>query len=120
MSFSARLRVLIEERDITQKNLAAELHIPPSTLGGYVQGTSEPDFETLKLFVRYFKVSADYLLDIPESRTNSSKESELLRVFRNLPSEQQELFIEQGKAIIRYNTREAKTSSAFQSENKAV
>ena len=44
MSFGNNLRVLIEERDMTQKDLAKQLNIAPSTLGSYVQNTREPDF----------------------------------------------------------------------------
>ena len=33
MSFGDNLRALIEERDITQKELAKKLNIAPSTLG---------------------------------------------------------------------------------------
>ena len=112
MTFSEKLRMLIDERELTQKKLAAELHIPASTLGGYVQGTSEPDFDTLKLLAHYFNVSADYLLGIQGGPVNSVLESELLRVFRTLSGEQQEIFLEQGKAFVRYNMKEAKSSSA--------
>ena len=111
MTFSEKLRLLIDEREITQKRLAGDLQIPASTLGGYVQGTSEPDFATLKMFVRYFNVSADYLLDIPEDEIRRDKEIELLRVFRTLSSEQQDLYLEQGKAFIRINSRETEISS---------
>lgn len=48
MKFSEKLRLLIDEFDITQKQFANDLNIAPSTIGGYVQGVSEPDFETLK------------------------------------------------------------------------
>lgn len=44
MSFGENLRTLIEERDMTQKELAAKLNIAPSTMGSYVQNTREPDF----------------------------------------------------------------------------
>ena len=107
MSFSDKIRILIEEREITQKSLASALQIPASTLGGYVQGTSEPDFETLRMFARYFNVSADYLLDMPDNRTQVDSEDELLRIFRGLSPEHRALFIEIGKAFVRVNVREA-------------
>ena len=102
MAFCDRLRTLIEERDLTQKKLAGELQIPASTLGGYVQGTSEPDFETLKLLAQYFSVSTDYLLGFPNDQTRSPREEDLLRVFRSLTPEQQELYLEQGKVFLRF------------------
>lgn len=111
MPFCDTLRNLIDERGLTQKQLAQDLEIPVSTLGGYVQGTSEPDFETLKLFANYFNVSADYLLNLKIGNTQSRLENELLRIFRSLSTEQQELYLEQGKAFIRINAKDDVKSS---------
>ena len=111
MPFYDTLRNLIDERGLTQKQLAQDLEIPVSTLGGYVQGTSEPDFETLKLFANYFNVSADYLLNLKIGNTQSRLENELLRIFRSLSTEQQELYLEQGKAFIRINAKDDVKSS---------
>lgn len=108
MSFSEILRNLIEEQNLTQKQLSLELGISQSTLGGYVQGTREPDFETLKMFARYFRVSTDYLLGFHADQFHSQSEAELLRIFRSLDQSQQELYIEQGKAFIRLNSKERK------------
>lgn len=103
MRFCTILKSLIEERNLTQKHLATELHIAVSTLGGYVQGTSEPDFETLVMFAKYFSVSTDFLLDLPSpTKTDSNKEENLLRIFRMLTPEQQNIYIEQGKAFLKY------------------
>lgn len=113
MNFSNKLRCLIEERNLTQKRVANELNIAPSTIGGYVQGSSEPDFETLKRLANYFDVSTDYLLSIQSNNCNNFTEDELLRVFRSMTPEQQHLFIEQGKVFIRANnTREEKAKSS--------
>lgn len=103
MNFSDKLRSLIEEQNLTQKRVANDLNIAPSTLGGYVQGTSEPDFQTLKNIADYFNVSADYLLNIKTANCNNVNEDELLRVFRSLLPAQQKIFIEQGKAFVRAN-----------------
>ena len=105
MKFSNKLRNLIEERNLTQKKVANDLNIAPSTMGGYVQGSSEPDFETLKRIAEYFNVSADYLLSMKSINCSSSSEDELIRVFRSLTNEQQRIYIEQGKVIIRSNER---------------
>lgn len=113
MNFSYRLRSLIEERNLTQKQVAINLNIAPSTMGGYVQGSSEPDFETLKRLAKYFDVSTDYLLNIYTEKSNNFLEDELLRVFRSMTEEQQRLFIEQGKVFVRANniTKEKAKSS---------
>ena len=81
MTFSDILRLLIEERGITQKKLAGDLHIAVSTLGGY------------------------YLLDFRAGKTNSHAEDDILRVFRSLTPSQQEIYLEQGKAILRINSK---------------
>lgn len=103
MNFSDKLRLLIEERNLTQKRVANDLNIAPSTMGGYVQGSSEPDFETLKRLAQYFDVTTDYLLNIHSDKSESFMEDELLRVFRSMTPEQQRLFIEQGKVFLKAN-----------------
>lgn len=103
MNFGNKLRYLIEERYLTQKKVANDLHIPPSTLGGYVQGVNEPDFDTLKKLAHYFDVTTDYLLDYNSSNCENTFENELLRVFRSMSTEHQKIYIEQGKAFIKTN-----------------
>lgn len=103
MSFCNKLRALIEERNFTQKQVANDLNIAPSTMGGYVQGSSEPDFETLKRLATYFDVTTDYLLSVHSNKSSNVLEDELLRVFRSMTAGQQGLFIEQGKVFVRAN-----------------
>lgn len=111
MSFGDNLRGLIEERDLTQKELAKQLNIAPSTMGSYVQNTREPDFNTLKLLARYFNVSTDYLLDYQSDQTISHQEDDLLRIFRSLSNSQKDICIEQCKAFIKINYREKETTA---------
>ena len=111
MNFGDRLRILIDERGITQKELASQLNIAPSTVSSYVQNTREPDFATLKSLAIYFSVSIDYLLGCRTNKASSRQEDELLRVFRSLTAEQKEVCIEQGKVFVRLNQKaRAKTS----------
>ena len=79
MPFHQRLRQLLDENEITQKKLAADLHIAASTVGSYVQGVREPDFSILLRMADYFHVSADYLLDHREE-TAGPRDRELLRI----------------------------------------
>lgn len=100
MSFSLRLENLIEENDITQKQLSTELHIAATTLNGYVNNHREPDFHTLVRLARYFDVSTDYLLGLtddkkPAPSTLNTAESTLIRLYRALLPDRQELLIEQ-------------------------
>lgn len=107
MLFSEKLRALIEERELTQKEAANQLHMPVSTLGGYVQGTSEPDFQTLMLLASFFDVSTDYLLGYCRRDVLSDAENAVLCVFRALTPEQQRIYIEQGKAFLKNSHHKA-------------
>lgn len=102
MDFNVRLENLIEEKNITQKQLSMELHIAPTTLNGYINSYREPDFHTLVRLARYFDVSADYLLGLspekkPAPSTLSSSEGTLIHIYRSLVPERQELLMEQAK-----------------------
>ena len=121
MSFGERLKVLIEEREITQKELAKAFNIAASTMGCYVQNTREPDFSTLKALADFFDVSTDYLLERPERSTDTRLEAELLRIFRTLTPEQQELYVEQGRAFVKINAKNGAglSGSAPRTGNKA-
>lgn len=101
MTFNEILRNLIEDADLTQKKIAKDLGIAPSTLGGYVQGTSEPDFETLKSLAKYFDVSTDYLLDIRSPNKTSHMEEEISRIYNSLDDKSQNLYIDLGKTILK-------------------
>lgn len=103
MNFGDKLAILIDENNLTQKELAAQLNIAPSTLSSYVQNAREPDFKMLKCIAKYFNVSADYLLDIQAQNINSLYENELIRIFRSMSPEHQMLFIEQGKVFLKIN-----------------
>jgi len=105
MKFGNILRDLLEERDITQKKLANDLNIAPTTLGNYFRNDREPDFDTLKLLARYFNVSTDYLLDFRTGKTETHQEDEILRVFRSLLPEQKEIYLEQGKVFYKINNK---------------
>ena len=100
MDFYIRLENLIEERNLTQKQLSLDLHIASSTLNGYVNNNREPDFATLVRFAKYFSVSTDYLLGMsnekkPAPSSLSPTEGALIHLYRSLPAERQELLVEQ-------------------------
>ena len=91
---------------MTQKELAIQLNIAPSTIGSYVQNTREPDFATLKLLAEYFHVTTDYLLDHFSGKAIDHQEDELLRIFRSLPDDQKAICLEQCRVFVRMNYRE--------------
>lgn len=105
MEFCETLRELIDNKEITQKQLAIDLNVATSTIGSYVQGVREPDFHTLKRIAQYFHVTIDYLLNNHIDITQNQAEDRLLSIFRSLTPDQQEIYIEQGKAMIRVNNK---------------
>ena len=105
MLFGDILRGLLEENGLSQKQFSEELKIAASTLGNYVRNLREPDYETLRRIADYFRVTTDYLLDHRNPTSKNRLEDELLRVFRSLHKEQQELYIEQGKAFLTQNAK---------------
>ena len=122
MDFYIRLENLIEERDLTQKQLSMDLHIASSTLNGYVNNNREPDFATLVRFAQYFNVSTDYLLGLsnekkPAPSSLSPQEGALVHLYRALPSERQELIVEQAKF---YQYLEAKQRKARKKDYTTV
>ena len=112
MRFGDVLRGILEETGITQKQVAAELNLLPATLGRYIRNEREPDIETIKRVANYFHVSTDYLLDYQSDRTYSHMEDEVLRIFRSMTSDQQIIYVEQGKAIVRLNQKEETAKSS--------
>lgn len=102
MDFNIRLENLLEENNLTQKQLSIDLDIAVSTVNGYVKKNREPDFEMLSRLARYFDVSADYLLGLsddkkPAPSSLNSNEASLIHISRSLSPERQELLLEQAK-----------------------
>lgn len=105
MSFGDILRELLNDREITQKQLATNLNIAASTLGNYIQDSREPDFETLKQLADFFDVSIDYLLEHRSKKASTHSEDELLNIFRAMTTEQQAIYLDQGKIVIKHNKK---------------
>lgn len=108
MKFGEILRELIEDNDLTQKQVAKELNIAPSTLGNYIRSIREPDFNTIKMIAEYFNVTIDYLMDYRSPLAENKNEDELLTIYRSLSNTNQNLLIEQGKLLMRFNKSKKK------------
>lgn len=105
MKFADTLRQLIEEADISQKELAQEIKMSPSTLANYVQGSRSPDYDTLMAIARYFNVTTDYLLGFQLDKADDCEEIKLMQIFRSLTPEQRQVYVEQGNAFVRVNRK---------------
>lgn len=111
MTLGERLEELLEERELTQRQLAKDLHIVPSTLNGYIKGHRQPDHETIIRMAEYFDVSTDYLLGVTSLKRGSQeiqdvREGNLLGIYRSLQPENQDLLMEQAHFYQRYDAKQ--------------
>ena len=116
MNLGETLKKLLKQYHISQKKLAEDLFITPSTLGNYIQNTREPDYDTLIKLADYFHVTTDFLLGHITNEHLTHEETLLINTFRALTDEQKEFYLEQGKIFIKQNNK--KTSSASDSKDK--
>ena len=72
-SFSEMLKHLIQQRNITQTELAKYIGVKPNTISNYCNNISQPDIDTIIKIASYFDVSIDYLL------TGRRTENKILR-----------------------------------------
>ena len=63
-----RIKDLREDNDITQKELAAYLHIKQNTYSQYENGQRQLPIEVLIALAKYYKTSTDYILGLTEER----------------------------------------------------
>lgn len=111
MSFGERILILLDERDISQKQLAEDLGITYTTFNGYVNNKRECDFDTLKRIAVYLKTSTDFLLgltnrpQITHEGQLTHLEFELITIYRKLSPDYQKLLYEQSKVMLTQNKK---------------
>ena len=94
-SFGEKLKKVLAERKITQKELAKELNIAPTTLNGYISNKREPDLETVKKLARILNVTTDHLLENSAGGIDlCAKEIALIRQLRTLSLSQRDVLFD--------------------------
>ncbi len=73
-SFSEIMSGLRHERGLSQRTVAADLHISQALLSHYENGAREPGLPFVCRACEYYDVSADYLLGRTEERSGASHE----------------------------------------------
>lgn len=63
-----RIKDLREDRDLTQKELAAYLHIKQNTYSQYENGQRQIPLESLISLALYYNTSTDYLLELTNEK----------------------------------------------------
>lgn len=123
MTLGERLEELLEERELTQRQLAKDLHIVPSALNGYIKGHRQPDHETIIRMAEYFDVSTDYLLGVTSLKRASQeiqdvREGNLLGIYRSLQPENQDLLMEQAHFYQRYDAKQKEQKEQKEQKKK--
>lgn len=103
MRLGDKIKVLLEQNDMTQRQLAEALDFTPAALGNYIRNVREPDYNTLIKIAEYFNVSVDSLLNYSYNPELSTDEETLLCLYRSMTPEQKEIYLAQGKAINKLN-----------------
>ena len=67
LTFGEKLRNLREETDMNQTELGKRLGMTQRKLSYLECGKCEPNIDDIRAICRLFKVSADYLLGIPDN-----------------------------------------------------
>ncbi len=71
-TFGDRLRLLRQEADLSQRELAAQIGVSKSSVNMYERGEREPVFETQEAIADLFNVDMDYLLGRSDQRNRVS------------------------------------------------
>lgn len=107
MDIGHRLRTLIEEKGITQKELADSLNISTPTLSGYLKNRRKPDAETLIYLASYFNTTTDYIYGMTSSKEPpispyNAEECRLIHIYRTIPEDKKSLFMETGRMFANF------------------
>lgn len=70
MKLGKRLKSLLNQKDLTQRDLARHFGWGDTTVSNYISGNRQPDLETTQALADFFDVTLDYLL----GRTDNPKE----------------------------------------------
>mgnify|MGYP000010172916 FL=1 len=108
MTFGQRLKQLLTEHHITQRQLSESLNIASSTLNGYANDYREPDFGTLISLADYFGISVDYLLgnsEIPNYTASFSDEQagRLMYYYGRLSPRMKKLLIAEAQLLLKHD-----------------
>lgn len=93
--FMKNLRLLRNQKNLSQQKLADILHVSQQSVYKYENGVTSPDFQTLMRMADFFDTSIDYLIGytdishkiepVTEYKLNPDEE-DLIRKYRSLPA----------------------------------
>lgn len=93
----------IEFKEISQKQAAIDLGIPYTTFNNYVNGTREPDFNTLVKIFRYLELDLNktfHLIINDRDYSISKSEAALLKLYRSVDRDHQKHLLAVNENIV--------------------
>ena len=64
--FAVRLSELIEENNISKRELAKNINVSATSISDWSTGKIQPTAENIYIIAEYFQVSSDYLLGLKD------------------------------------------------------
>ncbi|MDD6306819.1 MAG: helix-turn-helix transcriptional regulator [Clostridiales bacterium] len=99
MNLGERIQALLDEKQITQRELAEKIHVAPNTMNGYIKNRRHPDYATIVRIAQNLDTSSDYLLgntscrELPQLEV-SSEEDILLNNYRGLDDHNKQVLVD--------------------------
>ena len=103
------MRVLMEQKGVSQAKMARALNVSTSTINGYLTGKRFPDLMKLNMIADYLETTTDHLVGRIVTKGTGSfavnpLEKQLLRFFRQLDSCEQHMILKQISVFLDYHT----------------
>lgn len=80
-NFIKNLSALLEEKNITQRELAEKINVTEVTISRYLSGERSPRIEIVSKIAEFFGVSIDYLLGKQKTSTMNSGDKRLIAFY---------------------------------------
>ena len=68
LTFGEKIRNLREDSDLTQGQLGKLINMTQRKISYIENNKYEPSIDDIRAFCLFFRISADYLLDLPENK----------------------------------------------------
>lgn len=99
MNMGERIQCLLDEKNMTQRELAQQLHLAPNTVNGYIKNYRSPDCATIVSLASNLDTSSDYLLGLSGSTLPiptgiTPEERRILIWYRHLDDSGKQFFLE--------------------------
>ena len=103
--FANNLKKQMELKDVSRKDLSETLGISYFTITAWVNGTKYPRMDKVEMLANYFGIQKSDLIEdktaeekeIPGEIVLTEDEKILLNLFRQIPEDQQKVFLEMGR-----------------------